>query len=371
MTPIPLKYNELMPRVAIESLKLIEIDALIDLIGKDLEAIRCALADSPYGKQISAVPQDLFDYRFLEAALKQNYAETIRKLVKFSSGNIKKLLLAYSRKLEVSNVKTMLRAVKAQIYVDEALKNIVPVGTLGVNRCRAILETAKSVEDVIAALVDFEYDKILKHIAEEQGDIEDLTLLEVALDKAVYREILETAKKLTGMDQKMAQDVIGIELDAVNVKIILKGKELAVSPEIIRDYLMPTAFFNEEILEEAIEAANVKSMMERLSKIVEYPHPVYKKIFTQIQKESNAPLSRLEAILDKAPLEMSLSALKEHSRYYHLGFILAFLNLKWAEMKNLLCIVKGSERKSPPSQVRKLLTIPDEWQTSQLSCSPS
>jgi vacuolar-type H+-ATPase subunit C/Vma6 len=360
-----------MPRVAIENLNLIEIDDLINLIGKDLEAIRCALADSPYGEQISAVSQDTITYSFLEAALIQNYVETIQKLVKFSSGNIKKLLVAFSKKLEVSNVKTMLRASKAQIDVDEALKNIVPVGTLDVNRCRAILEAAKNVKDVIAALPDFEYGKILKHAVEEHRDITDLTLLEVALDKAVYREILETANKLTGLDQKIAQEVIGIELDAVNVKIILKGKELAVSPEIIKDYLMPPAFFNEETLEEAIKAADVKSMMESLLKIVEFAHPVYKKIFTQILKESNAPLSRLEAILDKAPLEMSLSMLKEHSRYYNLGFILAFLNLKWAEVKNLRCIVKGSERKSPPSQVRKLLTIPDEWQTSQLICSPS
>jgi len=371
LTPKPLKYNELMPRVAIENLKLIEINDLINLIGKDLEAIRCALADSPYSKQISALSQDTHNYSFLEATLLQNYVETIQKLVKFSSVNIKKLLLAFAKKLEVSNLKTMLRAAKAQIDVEEALKNIVPVGTLDVKRCRAILEAAKSVEDVIAALPDFEYGKILKHIVEEHGDIADLTLLEVALDKAVYREILETAEKLTGVDQKIAQEVIGIELDAVNVKIILKGKELAVSPEIIKDYLMPTGFFNEEILEEAIEAVNVKSMMERLSKIVEFAHPVYKKIFTQMLKESNAPLSRLEAILDKAQLEMSLSVLKEHGRYYNLGFILAFLNLKWAEVKNLRCIVTGSERKSPPSQVRKLLTIPDEWQTSQLNCKPS
>jgi len=357
--------------VAIENLKLIEIDDLISLIGKDLETLRCSLLDTPYGEQISAISSEKISYAFLETVILRNYAETSQKLVKFSSGNIRKLLLAFSKKLAVLNVKVMLRAVKAQIDVDETLKHIVPVGTLDVNRCRAILEAAKSVEDVIAALPDFEYGRVLPHAVEERGDIEDLALLEVALDKAVYREILETAEKLTGVDQKIAQEVIGIELDAVNVKIILKGKELAVSPEIMKDYLMPTALFDEEILDEAVNAVDVKSMMERLSMIVEFAHPVYKKIFTQVLKESNAPLSRLEAILDKAPLEMSLSVLKEHNRYYNLGFILAFLNLKWAEVKNLRCIVKGSERKSLPSQVRKLLTIPDEWQTSQLICRPS
>jgi vacuolar-type H+-ATPase subunit C/Vma6 len=124
-----------MPRVAIENLKLIEIDDLISLIGKDLEAIRCALADSPYGEQFSAVSSETVDYAFLETVILHNYADTIQKLVKFSSGNIKKLLLAFSKKLEVSNVKTMLRALKAQINVDASLTNIVPVKRCGCYYC--------------------------------------------------------------------------------------------------------------------------------------------------------------------------------------------------------------------------------------------
>ena len=358
--------------MAIENLKLIEIEDLINLIGKDLDAIRCALANSPYGEQISSVSQDLFDYRFLETALLQNYAETIQKLIKFSSGNIKKLLVAFSKKLEVSNVKAMLRAAKAQIDVNETMKHIVPIGAIDKNKYRAILEAAESTKDVIRLLADFEYGKILKRVTDEQGDSENLMLLEVALEKVVYQEILATAEKLIGVDQKILQEVIGIELDAVNVKILLKSKELAVSPEIMKAYFMPTSLFDENMLEEAMKAADVKSTVERLSSpVVEFAHPVYKKIFTQMLRESNAPLSRLEAILDKAPLEMSLFLLKEHSRYYNLGFVLAFLYLKWAEVKNLRCIVKGSERKSPPSQVRKLLIIPDEWQASRLSCALS
>ena len=359
-----------MPRVAIENLKLIEFGDLFNLIGKDLETIRCALADSTYSEQISPTSQDTLDYAYLEAALTQNYVETVQKLVKFSSGNIKKLLLAFLKKLEVSNIKTMLRAAKAQIDVNETMKHIVPIGAMNRSKYRAIFEASESYEDVIKVLAGSKYGKLLKRVTDEHGDTEKLRLLEVALDTAVYREILDTIEKLTGVDKKIAQEVIGIELDAINVKIILKSKELAVNPEIMKTYLMPTAVFDEEILVGIMKAADVKSMLERLSLNVEFAHPVYKRIFTQMLKESNVSLSQSEAILDKAPLEMSLAMLKEHSRYYNLGFILAFLYLKWAEVKNLRCIVKGSERKSPPSQVRKLLMIPDEWRT-QLSCVPS
>lgn len=349
-----------MPRVAIENLKLIGIDDLIKLIGKDLEGIRYAMANSSYSKQLSAVSSDILDSRFLEAALLQNYAVTIQKLIEFSSGNIKKLLIALSKKVEVANIKTMLRAAKAHIDVSEALKSIVSMDGLDMDRCHAILIDAKSVEDVIVALSDFEYGKVLKPVVEQEGKI-DLPLLEVALDKVVYREILRNIEKLAGIDRKIAKAVLGIELDAINVKTILKGKELAVNPEVIKKYLMPPAFFTEDVLEEGIKTTDVKSMIEGLSLIVESAHLVYKKIFTQLLKESDTPLPILEAILDKAPLEMSLYQLREHSRYYNIGFILAFLNLKWAEMKNLRCIAKGSERKIPSSQVQKLLTVPDEW----------
>ena len=132
----PLKYKEIMPRVAIENLKLIEVDDLISLIGKDLDSIRCALADSPYREYVSAISPDEIDAVSLEAVLLQNYAETYKKLVKFSSGSIRNLILAVLKKIEASNVKAMLRATKAKITVDEAMEHIVPMGALDRNRCR-------------------------------------------------------------------------------------------------------------------------------------------------------------------------------------------------------------------------------------------
>jgi len=356
----PLEYKDIMPRVALENLKLIEVEDLIGLIGKDLESIRCVLAGSPYGEHISALSVDRMDSVSLEAALLQNYAETLKKLVRFSSGSIRKLLLAFLKRFEVSNVKTLLRAVKGKITVDEAMRHIVPVGFLDTNRCRAILAESKSIADVINSLADLEYGLIIKNVPNKHKKIEDLLQLETALDKAIYEEILESAERLKGVDKKIARDVLGIELDTLNVRIILKCKALGVSQELIKDYLMPTVLFNEKTLEETIKATTAKAAISCLLIVAETGNVVYKNIFTQLLRECDAPLSRLEAILDKAPLKMSLYMLKEYARYYNIGFVLAFLNLKWVEIKNLRCIIKGAERRSPPSQVRKLLTLPSE-----------
>jgi len=356
----PLKYNEIMPRVAIENLKLIEADDLVSLIDKDLEAIRCALLESAYREEISTIPTDKLEPLSFEKALLKNYVRTHQNLIKFSAGNIRSLLLAVLKKFEVSNVKTMLRAVKAKMSVDEAMKHIIPVGALDENRCRTILAGPKGIEDVINSLLTLEYGTIMKKVLNERTILEDLLPLEVALDKAVYQGILEAAQKLKGLDKIIAKDILGIEVDSVNVKIILRCKAKGVSQDQIKGYLMPTALICEEALEEAIKATNVKSAMECLVKVAENAeNPFYQSIFTQILKEHDAPLPRLEAILDNASLKMSLYLLRKYTRYYNIGFILAFLNLKWVEIKNLRCIIQGSERKTPSNQVKKLLLLPN------------
>lgn len=354
----PLQYNEIMPRVAIENLKLLEPDLVVSLIGKDLEAIRCALTDSPYQEELSTLPKEKIDSDALEEVLLQNYVKTCKKLVKFSSGDFRKLLLAVLKKVEVSNIKTLLRAAKAQMNIDEAMKNIIPLGKLDKDRCRAILKGSKTIDDVVNFLIDLEYDLIMEAVLNEQQKHRDFALLEVALDKMVYRGILQATEKLKGTDKRIAKIVLGIEIDATNVKIILKCKALMVSQERVRAYLMPTALIDEDMWERAITAPNTKSMIKSLLSATE--NKFYEKIFNQILKEHDAPLSRLEAILDRASLGMSLFVLKEYTRYYNIGFVLAFLNLKWVEVRNLRCIINGSERKSPASQVRKLLTFPND-----------
>ena len=57
---------------------------------------------------------------------------------------------------------------------------------------------------------------------------------------------------------------------------------------------------------------------------------------------------------------MSLFELKTHLRYYSIGYILAFLNLKWAEMKNVRSLINASARKLP-DQTIDLLILPEHY----------
>ena len=135
----PTQYNTLMPRVAIENLKLIDLDELIRLIGKNLEGIFSFLINTAYGEEVVSTCGNIIEPGLLEDALFQNYAKTFNKLLKDSSEYIKNLLVSVLHKFDALNLKTMLRMVQAGMDVEDILQHILPLGTYDRKKCQAIL----------------------------------------------------------------------------------------------------------------------------------------------------------------------------------------------------------------------------------------
>lgn len=354
----PLKYKEIMPRIAIEKLELIETDDLLDLVGKSPEAVHCALLETSYRDDILRISKDESGSIPMEEALLENFAKTLRYLIKYSAGDIRNLLSVIAEKFEASNVKTLLRATRARMNPDEAIRHIVPVGELSKNRCKEILLRSSKVENVIDALSDSEFGATMREAMAENKVADDLLILEVALDKAAYRKIFQAVDELKGIDKTIAETILGIEVDGINVKTILRDKAKGVPKEQIRRYFMPPSLFDEETLDKALDLPDVKSLAEHFVRVAEKAgNPFYVNIFSQILREYSSPLSKLEVILDKAPLEISLDMIKKHFKYYNIGYILSLLNLKWIEIRNLRCIIVGSERKTAPAQIKPLLIL--------------
>ena len=349
-----------MPRIAIEDLKLIDTNELICLIGKDLKDILSFLRNTTYGDDLDCKLNVGVEHVILEDYLLQNYVKTFNRITQNSSKYIKNLLTVLLHKFDALNLKTMLRMVHTGINTEEILQNIIPLGEYNKEKCHQLLSGATSISDFVNSLQIQDFGFFLKETFKDQIMITDLSPLEAALDKEVAKRILKAIKKLNRLDKKIATNILGIEIDAVNVKIILKCKALGFDQEKIKENLMPAALFDENILESAIEQPDSKSILQVFLNAVETEHQVYKKIFGKLVQESDCPISHLEMILDKASLEMSLFELKTHMRYYSIGYILAFLNLKWTEMKNLRIIINASAR-NVPDQTIDLLILPEHY----------
>ena len=359
----PTQYSTIMPRIALENLKLINLNELVRLIGQNLEGIFSFLVNTAYGEEVVSACGDIIEPSLLEEALFQNYAKMFNKLLKYSSGYIKNLLVSVLHKFDALNLKTMLRMVQAGMNTEDILQNIVPLGTYDRKKCQAILSDVNSISDIVDSLRDHDFGFILKETLKDRKINGDLSPLEAALDKEVFKGILKEIKNLDRRDKKIATNILGIEIDALNVKIILKYKALMIDHGNIKENLMPTALIDEKILESAIKEPDIKSTLKCFLRSVETKHQIYQTIFTKLVKESDSPISRLAFILGKAPLEMSFFELKKNMRYYNIGYLLAFLNMKWVEIKNLICIINAIARNVGKNQTLDLLILPENYKT--------
>jgi len=354
------KYKRIMPKITVAKLKLMEPKKITGLVGMSLHHISSMLEKTPYKTEISEVNAKGLSSISLEAALLQNFIKTCEEIMELSPKGIRLLFSTFSMKFEANCVKAILRTKQAELDVDEAMKYIMPVGRLDEARCRKTLEISENIADVVESLSDMEYGSVLEKAFAVYEEEKIFYLLEVALDRYVYSKIWRAIGKLGGLDKKIARTVIGLEIDSANVKTILRCRAMGISEDQIRRYLIPVSeVLGEKELEEVMREADMQSFINSLVKLAKRAMARdYQYIFTEIQESHVTSLTRLETILDRGLVETSLRMIKRYTPYFNIGLILAFLNLKWLEVRNLRAIIRGCEAGIPADRIKKLLILP-------------
>ena len=138
---------------------------------------------------------------------------------------------------------------------------------------------------------------------------------------------------------------------------------LKIAKDQIKRYLLSTSqIFSEKELETAIEANDIQTSIESLLTVAKLRNARdYKYMLTELLREYKAfqSLSSLEVVLDRSLLKTSLRMLKRYTPYFNIGLILAFLNAKWFEIRNLKAILRGTESNLHPEKIMKLLILPN------------
>lgn len=354
------KYKRIMPKITVAKLKLMEPKKITDLVGMSLHHISSMLEKTPYKTEISEISTKELSSISLEDALLQNFIKTCEEIMELSPKGIRLLLSTFLMKFEANCIKAILRAKQAELDVDEAMKYIMPVRRLDEARCRKTLEISENIADVVESLSDMEYGSVLEKAFAVYEEEKIFYLLEVALDRYVYSKIWRAIGKLGGLDKKIARTVIGLEIDSANVKTILRCKAMEISEDQIRRYLIPVSeVLGEKELEEAMMGLDMQSFINSLVRLARRSMARdYQYIFTEIQELHITSLTTLETILDRGLVETSLRMLKRYTPYFNIGLILAFLNLKWFEVRNLRAVIRGSEAGISADRVKKLLILP-------------
>jgi ATP synthase A1 C subunit len=353
------KYKQVMPRITVQKLKLLEPKRITNLVGMSLNHISSELEKTSYRAEIFELGTKELSSISLEEALLKNFIKTFEEIMEFSSKDVRLLLSALLMKFETNCVKSLLRTKEANLSVKESMNYVVPAGRLSEARCRKILKNSENIGDVIDSLSDMEYGSMLEKAFEVYLKERIFYLLEIALDRYVYHRIWRATGKFWGLDKKIARTVIGLEIDSVNVKTILRCKAMGITEPQIRRYLIQESkVFGERELEETMRCSDMQSI---ISSLVESSKRAmardHRYIFTEIKESHITSITILETLLDRGLVETNLRIIKRYTPYFNIGLLLAFFNLKWFEVKNLRAIIRGTEAGIAPDRVKKLLIL--------------
>ncbi|OGD45984.1 hypothetical protein A3K70_04710 [Candidatus Bathyarchaeota archaeon RBG_16_48_13] len=356
------KYRQLTPKVIVLKLGLIDQKDLIELTDRNLESISAELLKTPYQEDITDFSTAQIDSSSLEKALFRNFQGAYSNIIDCSPKDVKLLISTMQMKFEAWNVKAMLRSKSSNLNIDKSMNYILPFGKLTEETCRTKLEKSNTVPDLVSAMSDLEFGKILMNSLTEFEKTREIQVLEAAIDRYVYDMIWKATDHLHGLDRKISKIVLGIEIDLINLKTILRGITLGLSESQIVCLLLSSSEVFEEadwknVARSADATSAVQSLMAAAKSSYSRDHQwLLAKARAEYQKTRS--LSQLETVLDRCLLTVSLRMVRKYTDFFNVGSVLAFLNLKWFEIRNLRAIIRGAEANLSSAEIRKLLIFP-------------
>lgn len=360
------KYAYVYARIRARMSELLGERRLRELVDTRSEDFLSSLMDTTaaYKDKLTKAALVGVEARKIETTLKEDLIDQYLMVIKSTegAGAIRDVFVEFLRRLEVKNLKAVIRAKAAEVYgigtgtgtsTAEA-PTFFPVDDFFKRRISRLTE-ADSIEDVIKQSEN-PYKRVLEDALPEYEKSKRVLILENALDEEISGAIREKVERLSGVDKEIARKIVGTEFDLTNLMILLRCKSEGIAEAEIRKYLLPDGFsfdFNLDVgaMNDSISAENVSSAVQLM------PALAYKEVLT-------GALSSYEAEKSLVPLENALSqyffmTIKSILRGYpiNIGTIIGFLYLKEIEIRNLCAIAVCKENEIPAEETMKMVMV--------------
>ncbi|MGA2161574.1 MAG: ATP synthase A1 subunit C [Methanoregula sp.] len=219
---------------------LLDRPALENLIFQpDMESLIADLEKTPYRDDIISAKVQYSDVLCIEYALRKNFTRTFRKILKFvKDSEAERYIRIFLHRWDVQNITTILRGKNIHVTNEEILDCLVPAGELDEATLTELIKQP-DVRAVIDMLATWEivYARPLTEHYKEFADSGDLAILECALDRYYYENALETVRTRS-YNNALIRDILGTEIDVVNIKTILRMIRDHVKEDVVLDFLI-------------------------------------------------------------------------------------------------------------------------------------
>ncbi len=361
------KYAYVYARIRARMSELMDERRLRELVDTRSEDFLSSLMDTAaYKDKLTKAALVGVEARKIEKTLKEDLIDQYLMVIKSTegAGAIRDVFVEFLRRLEVKNLKAVIRAKAAEVHgigtetgtgtsTAEA-PMFFPVEDFFKRRISRLTE-ADSIENVIKQSEN-PYKRVLEDALPEYEKSKRVLVLENALDEEISAAVREKVERLSGADKEIARKIVGTEFDLANIMILLRCKSEGIAEAEIRRYLLPDGFsfdFYPDVgaMNDSISAENVSSAVQLM------PASAYKEVLT-------GALSSYEAEKSLVPLENALSqyffaTIKSILRGcpINIGTIIGFLYLKEIEIRNLCTIAVCKENEIPAEETMKMVML--------------
>lgn len=246
--------------------RLLSARALDDLILKpDIESLMMDLENSPYREDIVEAKSRLSGILAIEAALRQNFIRTFRKIQDFTRGEeeAKNYISIFLHRWDVQNIKTILRGKNIHATPEEILDCLVPAGELDEVTLKELLRQpdVKAVIDLLATW-QIRFARPLTESFPEFIKTKDLAVIECALDRYYYADAIAAVSAHT-YNNTLIRDLLALEVDVVNIRTVLRMVRDRVDPADAKRYLIwGGREFDEETLIQLLSLSSIEDVVK-------------------------------------------------------------------------------------------------------------
>ncbi len=334
---IKVEYGYVHARIRGMKSRLLNRKELEELAAKfDVDLIISELEKTPYRAEIEEARVQYSGVTCVEEALRRNLANTFRLIYSFVRGeDAETCTRIFLNKWDVQNIKTILRGKNIHVTPPEILESLAPTGALDDATLTELVKQpdVKAVIDLLATW-RIEYSKPLTQHFKEYSERKDLVVLEYALDKFYFKNVLDIVNG-DSYDEGIIRGMITTEIDVTNIKSVLRIIRDRIELEDTQYYLIEGG--KELDIDKLLTLIKMRTIEGVIRQMVGTPYDFLTKVPDEYVKAEK--ISAFEKELDKFLLQKALGMFSRDP--LSIATVIGYLWAKFNEITNIRIIARG------------------------------
>lgn len=358
MVQVPLKdYAYSNARVRAMTSRLLDKATFDDLLAAvDFGRAVSILDNTEYGPDIETTILEGFRPTVIDRALNLNLARNFSRIKEFFIGRPQELLKVLLSRWDLYNLKTVIRGKRAMVPKAEISRNLMPAGSLDLVVLDLIIDQP-DLRATLDAIVMFSSQwwinygtAIAPHMAEFLRE-KDLSAVELALDRFHYEQVTRIAEG-AGNNSSLVRQVVGMEVDAINIATLLRICGLEMEEGKAADYFIPGGMLDAEEFARLLSLGQIEKIVDALVTATPYREPLQRAMELFDKRGETVFQDEMEKYIIRSCLTISEDTLG-------IGVIIKYMWRKYLEVINLRIIVRGKSIGLIESQIREELIAVD------------